>query len=375
MGNLSPGEQMSAYRAIDAAENRAREALRVLEDVARFALNDRHITEQCKVIRHQLNAAVSIVPGEYRIRARDTQGDVGTGLKTQREASRQRIEDIVAANVSRAEESLRSLEEWLKLLSGECAAAVKQLRYRVYTLSRCLRLSLSNAFRFADARVYVLIDGRESLPQFRQLCESLVEAGAGVLQLRDKQLSDRDLVERARAMCEIARGSRTACVVNDRPDLAALSGAAGVHVGQDELSVADARRILGPGGIVGVSTHSIEQARQAVLDGADYIGVGPTFPSGTKRFDAFPGLPLLRAVAAEISLPAFAIGGITEENLDAVLECGIVRVAVSQAVVGAAVPAEAVRRFNERLSAADARRRQVAGEQLEHPTWGVQQQR
>jgi len=362
MDNLAPSEQMSACRAIDAAENRAREALRVLEDVARFALNDRHLTGRCKGIRHQLSAAVSVVPVEYRVRARDTLADVGTSLSTQGESDRRKIDDIVAANVSRAEEALRSLEEWLKLFRGDAAAQIKQLRYFVYTLSRSMQLAIANRSRFEDVRLYVLIDGRESMSHFRRLCESLVEAGAGVLQLRDKRLPDRDLIERARAMCEIARGSQTLCVVNDRPDLAALSGAAGVHVGQEELGVGDARRVLGPGGIVGVSTHSIEQARQAVLDGADYIGVGPIFPSGTKQFDAFPGLPLLQAVASEISLPAFAIGGITEENLDAVLACGIVRVAVSQAVINAPSPAEAACRFNERLAAAAEARRITSDE-------------
>ena len=109
----------------------------------------------------------------------------------------------------------------------------------------------------------------------------------------------------------MTQGTRkTLFIINDRPDLAALARADGVHVGQEELSVKDARSIVGPETLVGVSTHSIEQARQAVLDGANYIGVGPTFPSGTKQFEQFPGVELLRAVAAEIRLPAFAIGGI-----------------------------------------------------------------
>ena len=101
---------------------------------------------------------------------------------------------------------------------------------------------------------------------------------------------------------------------------------------------------------MGVSTHSIEQARQAVLDGANYIGVGPTFPSDTKSFEHFPGLDLLRAVAAEIRLPAFAIGGITAENLADVLATGFPRIAVSAAVTAAADPAEAARQLLAGLS-------------------------
>jgi thiamine-phosphate pyrophosphorylase len=162
-----------------------------------------------------------------------------------------------------------------------------------------------------------------------------------VLQLRDKNLPDRQLLDRARTLRAITRGTSTLFIMNDRPDLAALSGADGVHVGQDELTVKDARRILGPDGLVGVSTHSVEQARSAVLDGADYIGVGPTFPSGTKKFAEFTGTALLRAVAPEIRLPAFAIGGIDAKNLSEVLATGFTRVAVSGAVTTANDPATA----------------------------------
>ena len=143
----------------------------------------------------------------------------------------------------------------------------------------------------------------------------------------------------------LTRETPVLCIVNDRPDLAALAQADGVHVGQEELSVKDARRIVGPDSLVGVSTHTIEQARQAVLDGANYIGVGPTFPSDTKTFADFPGLDLLRAVAAEIRLPAFAIGGISIENLPAVLSTGLPRTAVSAAITAAADPAEATRQM------------------------------
>jgi len=141
-------------------------------------------------------------------------------------------------------------------------------------------------------------------------------------------------------------------VMNDRPDLAALVEADGVHVGQDELPVRDVRRIVGPRMLIGVSTHSLEQARQAVLDGASYIGVGPTFPSRTKAFASFTGLELLREAAAAIRLPAFAIGGITLDRLDDVLATGISRVAVSAAIAQAASPGAAAREFQRRLKAA-----------------------
>ena len=179
--------------------------------------------------------------------------------------------------------------------------------------------------------------------------QSLVRAGVDVIQLRDKQLADRHLLERARRLRELTGSTPTLFVMNDRPDLANLAGADGVHVGQDELTVDDARNIAGPELLVGVSTHSAAQARQAVLDGADYIGVGPTFPSTTKHFDAFTGLDLLRQVSAETNLPTFAIGGINLDNLVAVLATGCRRVAVSGAVQTAEEPIAAVERIKRLL--------------------------
>jgi thiamine-phosphate pyrophosphorylase len=164
-----------------------------------------------------------------------------------------------------------------------------------------------------------------------------------VLQLRDKSLPDRVLLARARLVRECTRGTGTLFIVNDRADLAHAAEADGVHLGQEELPVGDARRILGPDALIGVSTHSIEQARQAVLDGASYLGCGPTFPSETKRFEQFPGLALLRQVSAEITLPAFAIGGIQAGNLAAVRAAGMGRVAVSHGIINHPDPEQAAR--------------------------------
>ena len=237
---------------------------------------------------------------------------------------------------------------------------MKQLRYRVYTLERAVAITGRALERLASARLYVLIDGRQSIDDFGRLARSLVDAGAAVIQLRDKQLDDRELLARGRSLGALINEARptaqTLWIVNDRPDLAALAGADGVHLGQEDVSVKDARKIVGPDRLVGVSTHSIEQARQAVLDGADYMGVGPTFPSGTKQFDRLPGLELLRAVAAEIRLPAFAIGGIGPRNLSDVLSAGFTRIAVSGAVLSSDDPAAVLRELAQQMRYEETRR-------------------
>lgn len=210
--------------------------------------------------------------------------------------------------------------------------------------------------RLATARLYVLIDGRASLADLRAAVRQLVAAGVDVLQLRDKTLADRQLVERARAIRDDTRDASTLLIINDRPDIAVLADADGVHVGQDELSVADSRTIVGPTRLVGVSTHNIAQARQAVADGADYLGCGPTFPSRTKAFTSFAGLEFLREVQREITLPAFAIGGINSENVAQVLETGFRRIAVSGAVTRAPDPASAACELRTRLDVGDGSR-------------------
>jgi len=378
---MSNSPTSGLLRIIDAEANRATEGLRVVEDYIRFILNDRHLTELAKQLRHELTAALKPFSATDRLAARQSDSDVGAMLATPAGSERCQPTDVAAASFKRIQQALRSLEEYAKvtavlpLLPGEgrgegtvadaasvgIAASLEQLRFRVYTLERAVGITSDSLTRLADARLYVLLDGRPIPPrsasedrasedQFTGLAQSLVWTGVHILQLRDKRLSDRELLSRARRLREITRGTKTLFIMNDRPDLAVLSYADGVHVGQDELSVADARAILGPKPLIGVSTHSIEQARQAVLDGANYIGVGPTFPSATKHFNQFTGLDFLRQVAAEITLPAFAIGGITRENLPQVQSAGINRIAVTAAVVDAKDPAHAAAELTAMLS-------------------------
>ncbi|MGD9720272.1 MAG: thiamine phosphate synthase [Pirellulales bacterium] len=342
-------DQLAALRAVDAAANRASEGLRVVEDYLRFVLDDRHLTAECKAIRHALTHSLASLPTAERCAARDTLADVGTDVSLASEQARASIVEVALASLKRVQQALRSLEEFSKVIGGDAGPRLEQLRYRTYTLERAAVLTGDSLERLADCRLYVLADGCESAAAFQRLVESLVAAGVGAIQLRDKRLADRELVDRARMLVRLTRDTHTLAIVNDRPELAVLAGADGAHVGQEELSAKDARRILGPRGLVGVSTHSLEQARAAVFEGANYIGVGPTFPSVTKGFAEFPGLELVRSVAGEIRLPAFAIGGITLENLPQVLATGATRVAVSSAIAGAADPGAAAREFIDLL--------------------------
>lgn len=331
------------YRVIDASLNRAAEGLRVVEDYARFVLDDAFLTRQVKELRHDL-AAAALAAAVERYAARDTTRDVGTAINTAAEGRRGDAWDVCQASLERTKQSLRSLEEFGKVIGSDLGAAFEALRYRVYTLEAGLCRTVDAVRRLADVHLMALIDGGDSESDFVALASDLVEAGIDVIQLRDKNRSVRQLVERARLLCRVTRSSdHTLAIINDRPAVAAAVGADGVHLGQDDLTVKDARAVLGPRKLIGVSTHSLEQAHQAVLDGASYIGMGPTFPSTTKQFSAYPGLELVRNVSREIRLPAFAIGGINAANVDQVLAAGATRIAVSSAVTSAVSPAAAAR--------------------------------
>jgi thiamine-phosphate pyrophosphorylase len=256
----------------------------------------------------------------------------------------------LVAGLKRLQESLRSLEEFSKPISPPLACEWEQLRYRAYTLERAAGLTFTSRQQLASTQLYALLDGCHDQGQFADRAQCLIAAGVDAIQFRDKSLADRELLERAQRLRQITRERDSLMVVNDRPDLAIVAQADGVHVGRDDLSVHQVRTIVGTNMLIGVSTHTIEQARQAVWDGANYLGVGPTFPSTTKSFDHFPGCELLRAVAREITLPAFAIGGITPQNLPSVLATGFRRIAVGAALSSSHDPEETVSELRRQLA-------------------------
>lgn len=336
-----PFETAQLHRLLDAALNRAREALRVVDDYARFALNDRTLTDELKTIRHGLVDALSLLP--VSLRHRDTPGDVGTTLGTAAEYHRQSPRDTATVNFKRLQEALRSIEEFGKQISADFARRIESLRYRVYTAEQACLSASSLAVQLAQTTLYVLLTGSQSSSALDWTIREAAAGGAGVFQLREKSLGDRELLDRARAVRRWTRETKTLFIVNDRPDLARLAEADGVHLGQDDLRVAEARKIVGAEMLIGVSTHDVEQLRQAVLEGADYLGVGPVFPSSTKSFDHFPGLDFVREAARLTSKPIFALGGISPANVHLVREAGGVRVAVASAVTQADDPQAAAR--------------------------------
>jgi thiamine-phosphate pyrophosphorylase len=153
---------------------------------------------------------------------------------------------------------------------------------------------------------------------------------------------------------------RCIVLVNDRADVAVAANADGVHLGETDLPVNLARKVCGHEFIIGRTAHSIDEAKQAVRDGADYLGVGPCYPSTTKQFKEFASETFLRNVSDEVRLPVFAIGGITSDNLDRLVRLGVKRVAIASSITGAADPGEESRRICSLLPATESQPQEVA---------------
>jgi thiamine-phosphate pyrophosphorylase len=204
------------------------------------------------------------------------------------------------------------------------------------------------------SRLYLICDTRPGGDEPEDLLRPALQAGVDIVQLRDKEAPDREIVEAARVFRRLCDAYDALFMVNDEADLAIACAADGVHLGQDDSDPADARRVLGPDALIGLSTHSRKQIEAA--RNVDYIGVGPVYETPTKPGYEPVGLELVHWAAEHAQVPFFAIGGIDAGNIDEVLGAGAGRVAVVRAIRDALDPGEAARelktRISERLGAA-----------------------
>src|SRR5580658_862256 len=207
--------------------------------------------------------------------------------------------------------------------------------------------------RLVLPRLYVILDAALITSSERDCALSLAEAGVRLLQYRNKSASPRRYLESSRELAETLRPRGVSFFVNDRPDVAFLAGATGVHVGQDDLDVEQARRVAGPDKLVGVSTHNLEQFQKAAAGTADYIAVGPVFSTSSKANpDPVVGLDFIRSVRRLTDKPVVAIGGITLDRAASVIEAGADSVAVISGILGAPNPAQRARQYIDVLESA-----------------------
>ena len=323
----------SLLALLDASFNRAREAARVLEDQARFLNHDAVLSKRWQSIRRGVGALESRLGPLSQ--SRHVAADPGARDPA---APSRNPDDIAVANAKRFQEALRSLEEHLKAVRPSLAREAARLRFDAYEAQQSALHG--PARRLAGVRLMALLTESLCRRPWLETARLLVKGGVDAIQLREKALGDREFMKRARALRRFA----PVLILNDRVGLVRLCDADGVHVGEDDLSIADARALIGPARILGVTVHS----SRSPLAGADYVSAGPVFGSLQKPGLKPAGLESVRQ-AAKRGIPFFAIGGITAENLPQVIRTGATRVAVGTALAGAADPEGTARIMASRL--------------------------
>ncbi|MEG1450297.1 MAG: thiamine phosphate synthase [Cetobacterium sp.] len=199
--------------------------------------------------------------------------------------------------------------------------------------------------------VYAITDSKSSKGKvFIEYCEELLKAGVKIIQYREKNKNIKEVLEEAKQLRELTLKYDVTFIVNDYLDIALIVDADGIHIGQGDLPIKDVRKVFGDDKIIGISTHNPEEAKQAILDGADYIGVGPIYHTETKVDVCAPvTLEYLEYVEKNISIPYVAIGGIKEHNLEEVISKGAKSICLVSELVGAEDTYSKTKTINERI--------------------------
>ena len=347
VGMAGAVEQRAIERLLDANLDRAREGLRVIEDWCRFGLARPDLVSRTKDFRQRLGRCHQ---ASFKL-ARHTATDPAAGMAHGAQAERQGAAAVVAANCGRVQEALRVLEEFGRGLPGPLAGEAAAIRYGLYDLEvDVLRAAAGPGWRrelLGQCQLYFVTSPAANL---EAVVTAALEAGVRLVQYRAKgdgaageaplaggpAITDQQRLTDARALRQLCARHGALFLVNDRIDLALAVDADGVHLGQDDLPPAIARRLLGPDRLIGRSTHRLEQLHQAVADGCDYVGVGPVNATPTKPGRDPVGLDYVRQAAATSPIPFFAIGGIDSTSLEEALAAGASRVAVVRAITQAA---------------------------------------
>lgn len=338
-----------SLRIIDANLNRTGEGLRLLEDMARLLLNNETLSRQLKAMRHQLEVKDLPLKKQF-LQARNAEGDVGMDIEAPGQQKERDLPAAVIANTRRVQQSLRVIEEMAKIPGINLDTdKFKKARFDLYTIEREL---VSRLLRKDKAEhisgLYAVID-TDFLKGtgHADMTAQLIEGGAGIIQLRDKTTPKDRLLSIAIELKRICNKSDVLFIVNDYLDIALAADADGLHIGQEDLPLVDARRLLPIDRIIGCSVTTVEQATAAEAGGADYIAVSGIYPTNSKERVEVLGLEALRLVKSKVKLPVVAIGGINLDNIAETINAGADSVAVISALMGAESPGKAARQMVE----------------------------
>ncbi len=336
-----PDERVA--RILDANLNRAREGLRVIEEHARFIHDDAAAAGALKALRHGLQALASRLGQARLLAARAVESDVGLALRTEAEHVRSAPEDVAAAAFARCGEALRVIAEYGKLLDPEAAQVADRLRYELYALQPRVLLRAERVAALRRAKVYALLTDSLCRHGWEKTLAELLAAGVRCVQLREKQLADGEFLRRALRAREMTHAAGALLCINDRAEIARLSAADVLHLGQGDLPLRAARRLVGGEMLIGLSTHTPAELDAALRQSPDYVAVGPMYASHTKQVRAVAGPAFLRQARERTELPIVAIGGVDAARAPEVLAGGADVVAVCAALIAVESPGDAAR--------------------------------
>jgi thiamine-phosphate pyrophosphorylase len=326
----------SVHRILDANINRAAEGMRVLEDIARFVLENKKLSGAIKNCRHTLREQ------SQGIASRDTSSDVGTTISTQQETNRNSLHDVATAAGNRCGEALRVIEEFLKLQNT--ANTVEEIRYEMYDLMAAVLNELGARLKQQWKLCFVLTKD-DCVLAWQDTLRQTIVSGCDCVQVREKNLTTNELIIHVLKVKEITDKYDVQVIVNDRVDVLLATKVSGVHLGKNDMSIRDARTLCGSEYIIGATAHTPENIESSIMSGADYIGVGAMFKSSTKPEVKVAPLSLLKNVLAHNHL---AIGGITSTNVQELYNEGCKGVAVSYAIANSPTPEKVVAKILQR---------------------------
>ncbi len=348
---MSQENSKQIMRIIDASLNRIGEGLRVLEEIARFVLDDAALSEKLKSLRHQLSVR-DINAKSRLLSARDSANDVGENIITDFQKSKHGLPETVIANSRRVEESLRVMEELAKIEGITLDAQIYQdARFSLYTIEKKLlgRLTRKDlAARICGLNVIIDTDCLKD-KDILGITAQVLAGGVKLIQLRDKSSAKKEIVAMALAIKKLCAESGALLIINDHLDMALACDADGLHLGQQDLPVQIARTLLPVGKLIGCSVANVEEAKKAKEDGADYLGYGAVYATPTKPECPVMGLKGLAEIKEAVDLPLVAIGGINMKNIGEVFAGGADAAAVISAVVLAESPRQAAGDMIERI--------------------------
>lgn len=322
------------YRILDANVNRVAEGIRVIEDLSRFYYEDIKMTERLRELRHLLRKTFKNTDDKM-VNSRDSLHDIGKEISAASTLDKKTgLKQLIVANFKRVEEGLRVTEENLKIVGKyHESKIIEGLRYEAYYLEKEI---LKKVTKNIPEGIYGICaekfsKGRKNTEVVLEMCK----AGIEIIQYREKYKSLKERYIECKDLRKITADYGVKFIVNDNIDIAMLVDADGVHIGQDDMPITEVQKLVGDK-IIGLSTHSPEQAQKAIADGADYLGVGPVFKTYTKDDVCDPvGLEYLEYAVKNVKIPFIAIGGIKEHNLNEIVSRGAKRISLVTEIVGA----------------------------------------